>query len=399
MARPPGKGSRLLLGHSAVVLGKEMRDHLRDRRSLFLGLVYPMLGPLLLGVLLSFASTNLQRQAGAEFSIAAIGTENAPGLVKFFKENGLTLKPAPANPRAAVRTGKEPLVLIIPPEAAGRDRFTVRMLIDLNRMANAASTVAVIELLTAFGQRTARRLMKARNIDPGIAQPIVVEHINVAHKPNIASFFYNMITPLVMFMLFLGGAHIAIDMTAGERERGSLEPLLSAPVERWELLLGKSGTAFLFTMFSIVVNFAAFRVVLGFVVADDTGSLAPPPDTRVFIDMFVVAVPLMALAVTMQIAVAAVSRSMKEAQIYLGLLPVIPALPGVAMAFSPPGAHAWMAAAPGFGQMAMFSQLISGQQVDPVHLALSAITTTALAIAFFLWSVHLFKREKIFLLG
>ncbi len=398
MARPSEKGSRLLLGHSAVVLGKEMRDHLRDRRSLFLGLVYPMLGPLLLGVLLSFASTNLQRQAGAEFSIAAIGTENAPGLVKFFKENGLTLKPAPANPRAAVRTGKEPLVLIIPPEAAGRDRFTVRMLIDLNRMANAASTVAVIELLTAFSQRTARRLMKARNIDPGIAQPIVVEHINVAHKPNIASFFYNMITPLVMFMLFLGGAHIAIDMTAGERERGSLEPLLSAPVERWELLLGKSGTAFMFTMFSIVVNFAAFRVVLGFVVADDTGSLAPPPDTRVFIDMFVVAVPLMALAVTMQIAIAAVSRSMKEAQIYLGLLPVIPALPGVAMAFSPPGAHAWMAAAPGFGQMMMFSQLISGQEINPIHLALSAITTSLLALAFFLWAVHLFKREKVFLL-
>ncbi len=397
MARPPEKGSRLLLGHSAVVLGKEMRDHLRDRRSLLLGLVYPMLGPFLLGVLLSFASTNLQRKAGAEFSIAAIGTENAPGLVKFFKENGVTLKPAPANPRAAVRSGKEPLVLIIPPEAAGRDRFTVRMLIDLNRIANAASTVAVIELLTVFGQLTARRLMLAQNLDPGIAQPIVVEHINVAHKPNIASFFYNMITPLVMFMLFLGGAHIAIDMTAGERERGSLEPLLSAPVERWELLLGKSGTAFLFTLFSIVVNFAAFRVILGIVVAD-SDSLAPPPDTRVFIDMFVVAIPLMALAVTMQIAIAAVSRSMKEAQIYLGLLPVIPALPGVAMAFSPPGAHAWMAAAPGFGQMMMFSQLISGQEVNPAHLALSAITTTLLALAFFLWATHLFKREKVFLL-
>ncbi len=398
IAQPPEKAGGRWLGHSAVVLGKEMRDHLRDRRSLFLGLIYPLLGPVLLGVLLNFASTNFQRQAGSELTIAAIGTEHAPGLVEFFKKNRVTLKPAPANPRAAVRTGKEPLVLVIPPEAAGRDRFTVKMLIDLNRMANASSTVTVMELLTAFGKRTARRLMEAQNLDPRMAQPIVVEHINVAHKPNIASFFYNMITPLVMFMLFLGGAHIAIDVTAGERERGSLEPLLSAPVERWELLLGKSGAAFLFTMFSIVVNFAAYRVVLGTVVAESAG-LAPPPDTRVFIDMFVVAIPLMALAVTMQIAVAAVSRSMKEAQIYLGLLPVIPALPGVAMAFSPPGAQAWMAATPGFGQMMMFSQLISGQQVDPIHLALSAITTTALAIAFFMWSVHLFKREKVFLLG
>ncbi len=397
-SRPPEKDSGLLLGHSAVVLGKEMRDHLRDRRSLFLGLIYPLLGPVLLGVLLNFASTNLQRKPGVDLAVAAIGTEHAPGLVEFFKENGVTLKPAPANPRAAVRTGTEPLVLIIPPEAAGRDRFTVRMLIDLNRMANASSTVTVMELLNAFGKRTARRLMEARKLDPRLAQPIVVEHINVAHKPNIASFFYNMITPLVMFMVFLGGAHIAVDVTAGERERGSLEPLLSAPVERWELLLGKSGAAFLFTMFSMIVSFAAFRVILGAVVAD-SGGLAPPPDTHVFIDMFVVAIPLMALAVTMQIAIAAVSRSMKEAQIYLGLLPVIPALPSVAMAFSPPGAHAWMAAAPGFGQMMMFSHLVSGQGIDPVHLALSAITTTALAIAFFLWAVNLFKREKVFLLG
>jgi sodium transport system permease protein len=397
-ARPTEKAGGRWLRHSTVVLVKEMRDHLRDRRSLLLGLVYPLLGPALLGGLLTFASTNFQRQAGAQLTVAAVGAEHAPGLVEFFKKNGVTMKPAPANPRAAVRTGKEPLVLIIPPEAAGRDRFTVRMLIDLNRMANASSTVTVMELLNAFSKRTARRLMEARKLDPGIVQPIVIEHINVAHKPNIASFFYNMITPLVMFMVFLGGAHIAVDLTAGERERGSLEPLLSAPVERWELLLGKSVAAFLFTLFSMIVSFAAFRVILG-AVAAGSSNLAPPPDTRVFIDMFVVAVPLMVLAVTMQIAIASVSRSMKEAQIYLGLLPVIPALPGVAMAFSPPGAHAWMAAAPGFGQMAMFSHLISGQQVDPSHLALSAITTTALAIAFFMWSVQLFKREKIFLLG
>ncbi len=397
-ARSTGKSGGRWLRHTTVVLAKEMRDHLRDRRSLLLGLVYPLLGPALLGGLLTFASTNFQRQAGAQLTVAAVGTEHAPGLVEFFKKNGVTMKPAPANPRAAVRTGKEPLVLIIPPEAAGRDRFTVRMLIDLNRMANASSTVTVMELLNAFSKRTARRLMEARKLDPGMVQPIVIEHINVAHKPNIASFFYNMITPLVMFMVFLGGAHIAVDLTAGERERGSLEPLLSAPVKRWELLLGKSVAAFLFTLFSMIVSFAAFRVILG-AVAASSSNLAPPPDTQVFINMFVVAVPLMVLAVTMQIAIASVSRSMKEAQIYLGLLPVIPALPGVAMAFSPPGAHAWMAAAPGFGQMAMFTHLISGQQVDPSHLALSAITTTALALAFFMWSVHLFKREKIFLLG
>ncbi len=394
---PTGLGHRLF-NFIWVVLVKELRDHMRDHRSLMLALIYPILGPLLVGVLLNITSTTMKGKPAGELTLAAIGTENAPGLKAFFLRHKVTLKPAPADPEAAVRSGAEPVILIVPRQAAGSGSVKVRLLIDLNRMANGPATQTVMRLLVGFSREATRKRLKARNIDLAILQPLVVEQISVGRKPNIATVFYKMIPPLIMFMVFLGGTYMAIDMTAGERERGSLEPLLSAPVPRWQLLFGKAIAAFAFTAITLVVNYAAFVLMLQWATTNNP-SLTSPPGALVFIAMYLVTLPLMALAVTMQMAIAAVSRSMKEAQIYLGLLPVIPALPGVAMAFSPPGAQAWIAMIPGFSQMMLFNELLSGKEVQIAHVALSYATTGLAAFAFFWWTTRLFHREKTLFLG
>ncbi len=385
-----------------VVLVKELRDHLRDHRSLMLALIYPVLGPLLVGVLLNMTSTSIKGKPASELVLAAVGTDNAPGLKAYLKRNKVTLRPAPANPEAAVRTGAEPVILIVPPQAPGAGSsggpVKVRLLIDLNRMANGPTTQTVMRLLFNYTREVTQKRLRARGINLSRLQPLVVEQVNVGRKPNIATVFYKMIPPLIMFMVFLGGTYMAIDMTAGERERGSLEPLLSAPVPRWQLLFGKAIAAFAFTAITLVVNYAAFVLMLQWA-AGNNPTLTSPPGAVVFMIMYVITLPLMALAVTMQIAIAAVSRSMKEAQIYLGLLPVIPALPGVAMAFSPPGAHAWIASIPGFSQMMLFNELLSGKDVQLVHIALSYATTGLAAFFFFWWTTRLFQREKTLFLG
>ncbi len=387
-----------LFNFTWVVLVKELRDHMRDHRSLMLALIYPILGPLLVGVLLNVTSSTIKGKPAAELTLAAIGTDNAPGLKAYLLRHKVTLKPAPADPKSAVRTGAEPVILIVPTQAAGTGAVKVRLLIDLNRMSNGPATQTVMRLLLGYTREVTRQRLQARGIDLALLQPLVVEQVNVGRKPNIARVFYKMIPPLIMFMVFLGGTYMAIDMTAGERERGSLEPLLSAPVPRWQLLLGKAIAAFAFTAITLVVNYAAFVLMLQWATINNP-SLSTPPGAMIFMAMYLITLPLMALAVTMQMAIAAVSRSMKEAQIYLGLLPVIPALPGVAMAFSPPGAHAWIASIPGFSQMMLFTELLSGKQVQMAHVALSYATTGLLAYAFFWWTTRLFHREKTLFLG
>jgi sodium transport system permease protein len=207
-----------------------------------------------------------------------------------------------------------------------------------------------------------------------------------------------MIPPLVVFMIFLGAVYLALDSTVGERERGSLEPLLIAPVRRWELLLGKAGAAFLFTVVTVVINLTAFWTVLG-VLGHHIPGIDAPPGLGVFGQMFVLALPVMALAVTVQLAVAALARSMKEAQIYLGLLPLVPALPGMATAMAPIAPSAALSAVPVFGQMLLFNRLIAGDGVDLAAALLTSGVTLGLAALIFWWATWLYDQERNFMPG
>ncbi|WP_439815960.1 ABC transporter permease [Zavarzinia sp. CC-PAN008] len=389
---------RGLLGLAPTVFLKELRDNLRDRRSLALGLIYPLLGPILLSFLLSVAGNTLNRQTGVRMDAGLIGGENNPALVEMLREQGFDLAPPGDDPAAEVREGRLPVVIVIPPDARTSERFTVRLIVDPTRVANTTTTLAAIGAINAFGATITAREIESRGLDSSVLKPIAIEQQQVGRKANVATFFYNMMPPLIIFMIFLGGVYIAIDSTAGERERGSLEPLLTAPVERWELLLGKSAAAFTFTAMTTLVNVVAFAVLLHWVAAGSPG-LAAPPALTAFLALFAISIPLMALAVSLQMSISAITRSMKEAQIYLGLLPVVPAMPGMIMAFAPIAPSAWIAAVPVFGQMMLYNRLISGESVAPLHIAISALCTLALAALLFRWATRLFKREKLFFLG
>lgn len=374
-----------------VVLGKEMRDHVRDRRSLALALIYPLLGPLVVGMLLQVSADTLRAGPGDRpMTVAARGADNAPALVDHLARRKVTLVP-PAEAGSA--TAPDPVVLEIPPEAARGDHFTVRILFDANNAASSGVAARLSDLINAYGRQVSLRLLADKGLDAGILQPVTVERVHVGRKLNVALLFLNLIPALVVFMVFLGSVYLALDTTVGERERGTLEPLLTAPARRWELLLGKAGAAYLFTLATVVVNLAAYRLVLGVLGASVPG-LEAAPGTGVFLLMFLLTLPVMALAVTLQLAVGAIARSMKEAQIYLGLLPLVPALPGIASAMTPLTPTLGTACVPVFGQMVLFGRLIGGAGVDPAHAAVSALVTLLAAALIFRWATHLYEQER-----
>jgi sodium transport system permease protein len=208
-----------------------------------------------------------------------------------------------------------------------------------------------------------------------------------------ASVFYALIPPLLMFMIFLGGTHLAIDTTAGERERGSLEPLLTAPVERSTLLVGKASAALAFTVLTVLVHLIAFMLILG-AVAHGTSGLRPPPDLAAFATILAIAVPVMVVAVALQFLIATITRSMKEAQIYLGLLPVVPAMPGMVMALTTAHAAKAVAAVPILGQLVAFTDIAVGQAPSWSALALASFGTLAIAAAAFWAATRAFERMR-----
>ena len=385
-----------------IVVTKELRDHSRDRRSLMLALIYPMLGQLLVAGGLFLAGKTLQGDFREHFvTVPAVGIENAPELKAYLEDNNVRFSAAPFSRQeqeAAVRDGRLPVVMIVPDAAVNHDTFTVELITNTGRVDNLRVTSRLSWIVRGFNDRIADEKALAAGLPEGYATPVKIERVNVARDANIAVFFYNMVPPLVIFMIFLGGVHLAIDTTVGERERGSLEPLLLAPVERWVLLLAKALAALAFTAVTTVVNLGAFRLFMG-LAASSSERLVPPPGWDVFGLIFAVTVPLMAIAVALQMSVAVITRSMKEAQIYLGLLPLVPALPGMVMVFSPMNPTDATMAVPVLGQMLLINQLVAEQSLDPQHVLIATLTTSLSAALIFLLAAKWFRREKMFVLG
>ncbi len=370
-----------------VVLCKEMRDHLRDRRSLVLALIYPLLGPMVVAMLVEVAVDQPHGGSGPRaVTVAARGVQDAPGLAAFLAGKAVTL----------VAPGRgDPVVMEIPDGAEQGGPFTVRLLFDANSPSAAGLAAMLGDLINGYGRQRGHQFLAAHGIDPAWLQPVTVERVHTGRKRSLVLMLYNLIPPLLVFMIFLGAVYLALDTTVGERERGTLEPLLTAPIRRSELLLGKAGAAFLFTLITVVINLSAFCLALSLLAAHLPG-LEPPPVLSTFLAMFVVSLPVMVLAVTLQLAVAAIARTMKEAQIYLGLLPLVPALPGIASAMTPVTPQLWMATLPVFGQMVTCNRLIGGAAPEPLFVILSAVTTLLLAAAIFWWSIQLYQEERFF---
>jgi sodium transport system permease protein len=387
-----------VLRGALVVFVKETLDNTRDRRSVLLGLVYPLLGPLLLGALILFVGQVVIRPAATEVTLHVLGGEFAPKLMAHFADRDVIVEAPTEDPETLVRAGRIPLVLIVPPDYEDRiaaDRTArIKMVVDPSKLGSIVAISRAIELVNSYDRAISEARLRARGLDPEIAKAIRIETVNVAGGRNIAAIFLNMLPPFLIFTIFIGGVYLAIDTTAGERERGSLEPLLINPIARWELMFGKFAASLLFTAIAVIAALLAYKAMFRMVVWADVGITANP-SLGTFLLVFVTAFPVMAFAVALQVVVATVTRSYKETQTYLGLLPLVPSLPGMIMVFVPVTGKGWMMTLPTFGQSVLFGQLMRGDPYDPLHIAIASVATLA-AAGLILWAAaRFYEREQV----
>ncbi len=217
--------------------------------------------------------------------------------------------------------------------------------------------------------------------------------LDVAAGTHIADILLLMVPPLIIFNLFMGGVYMAIDTTSGERERGSLEPLLINPVARWGLMLGKYLAALFYTAFAVAVQLTAFKLIFEYVGGDL--AFARVLDAGAIAGIFIVSVPLMMVAVGVQFIIATMTRSFKEAQTYLGLLPLVPAIPGMVLVFAPVQAKEWMMTIPTFSQTLLLSDFVQGEAVAVSDALVSMSTSVLAALVLLVIAARLYEREKL----
>ncbi len=222
-----------------IVAAKELRDHTRDRRSSIGALLFPLLGPLLLVAGVRFG---IQSETSSELSVGVRGQEHAPLLMAAIREQGIGIKAIDA-PEAAVNSGQTTVVLEIPSDYTSRLRAGEIARIDLYFDSSKPKTMGLVRKLeaglSAHIQRLVALRLVARGVSPVVGQPAAIRPVDLATPERLGARLLNVIPMMLMLSAFAGGMNVAIDVTAGERERRSLEPLLLNSASRLGMVLGK----------------------------------------------------------------------------------------------------------------------------------------------------------------
>lgn len=389
----------MMLERVLIVLRKELDENLRDRKSLANSLLSALLGPLMLMMLLFVISGVSSGRAERPLELPVAGGEHAPGLIAFLEQRSVEVLPAPADPEAAVRAGEAEVVLVVGEGYAERLAAglpaPVQLVADTSRQSASQSIDRARGLLNLYGNQIGALRLQARGISPSVVTPLAVELLDTATAQSRAAGLLNILPYFIIFAIFVGGMGMTIDMTAGERERGSLEPLLINPLSRSELVLGKLGAGLIPTVISVLVALAGFAAVINLSPLERQLGVSLRLDPLAFGAIFLITLPMILLAGALQMIIATSARSVKEAQSYLGFLPLIPALPGLFLAFIPIRPELWMMLVPTFGQQLLINQLMRGEAVSALFVILSAGVTLAAGALLALLAMRLFGREQV----
>jgi sodium transport system permease protein len=384
------------------VFRKEFRENLRDRRTVGAALVFgPLFGPLLFAAALSLMIHRGEVAADRPVKLAVSHAERAPNLLDFLRQYQVMPELVSLDDdaaRQALNEHRYTMVLSVSGDFgsrfAGGEPATVSLYADASDTSTGRDVPRVRSLLTQYGSTIARMRAIVRGVDPLVLTPIVVEDIDVSTPSSRAVLFLSTFSYLVVVTLLMGGMYLCIDATAGERERGSLEPLLTVPVKREYLIYGKVLTACAYMTLSLVLTVAIFAIVLRRVDLARFGmTLNFGP--LIAAEIVLCCLPLVPVGAGLMTIVASFTRSYREAQTYLGLILAIPTLPLVfasAMGLRP---TAPLMAVPSLSQHFLITSLLRDEPIPAAYLALSIGVTLAVGVVLVRIAGRLYHREAL----
>lgn len=392
-----------------LVLQKELKELLRDRKTLFFMIALPLLlFPLIFGAAAYFSGKAFEEAQSKVLTYAIVGADYAQDLsARLAQSDQFELKALTpgVSLSQAVKTEVVDFAIAIPAnystDILNSGQLQIKLYLndaELNLVFRRVEEI-VAALATEYQQNAFAQLQLSRAQQQGLIQPIVVDKVNVADKRESWGEKIGGLIPYLVFLLCLQGAMFpATDLGAGEKERGTLETLLISPIERHKIVLGKFFTiafAGITSALVTVVSMAAWGILLSQgmavkLVAEFMASISVID----FVLMFFMLIPVVAIFASVLLSLSIYARSFKEAQGYMSplmLLVIIPVflamLPGVTLE----GGWAWV---PLTNVALAIKELIKGT-MD--YLALFAIfsSTAVIALAFIAFCVYWFSQEKV----
>ena len=367
-----------------TVFRKEIVDALRDRRTLLTVLASSVLmGPL---VLLAISALVASLEASAEQrEVVIAGAGHAPSLRNFIERQTWTVKPAPADYEAQLRHSSLPdAVVVVAPDFEAAllhgDAPIVEIVSSSANQRSRASAARVAGLLGGFSRERATLSLALRGVSPDVLEPLRVEELDLASTQTRATQITGMLPFFVLMAVLTGALHAALDTTAGERERGSLEPLLMNPSERWALVAGKWGAVAGVSM--LIAVLACFSFLPGqWLLRSDTLAAMFQYGAREALLFLAVLLPFALAISALLMAVAIRCRTFKEAQASTTVVMLGASLLPLINVFSLGEESAWYLWVPALAQNVLMTHVLKGEALQPTQVAVPTAVCVAVAAA------------------
>jgi len=382
-----------------TVAWKEIYDNFRDKRSLFFALVYgPLLMPaLMLGSIVVNANKHSYHyDTGKEIHV--YGMEKAPNLMGYLKSKNLDAVSIGEDFEEQVRNEKVDLVVEVS-DSYGESLLKgkpAKLIIHYLEESQDSKAVywQIRGELNAYSRIIAGQRIAVRGFDNSLFKPLDIEENDLSEETFGSSMLANMVMFLVIFSTMMGGFYLAIDTTAGERERLSLEPLLSLPLFRAQVAFGKYIAILSFCSISYLLPLVNIAIWAKFLPESFFGD-ADIPTLVTWIKIAVLTLPVTFLMAGFLMALAAFSQSPKEAQTQMGFAMFFPMAPFFAIMFMNVRSDEITAWIPILSQYLTADKIMMDTGFSIVHMIPGALSTLLLALVFLFLAVGRYCSDKI----
>ncbi len=388
------------MGTLFTVFAKEVLDNVRDRRTLASALLMgPLFGPLMFAFVINLSVERSLSDIEKILEVPVIGAENAPTLINYMLSRNLEISPAPDSREAAldaVETGRHDIVLVIPDDFGERfanaEPARVELIADLANATADREARRLRGVLYAYNQELASLRLLARGVSPQALRPLNIDDVDVSTPSGRSGLLLGIMSYFFIFALLMGGMYLAIDTTAGERERGSLEPLLALPVTRGRLMLGKIFAACFFMALSLALSLLSFFVAIKFMPLEKLG-ITPNFGPEVVGRAFLLLSPFILLGAAVMTMVASFTKSYKEAQTWLSVVLLLPTLPILIVSLLTLRPKLEYMFVPSLSQHLLLIDMVKNEPIDPLHVAISVTSTLAIGALLTWLCARLYRRE------
>jgi sodium transport system permease protein len=387
-----------------VVCRKEILDNFRDRRTMMSTLAFgPLFAPIMFVVMIQIVVDRTTSSVEERLSVPIVGIAAAENLEHYLAARGIDAAEdhgiTDLNSAARAVSTREVSYAVVIEDTFGENlrsdkpaRITV--VFDRSNSADSERVSRLQSTLRAWSESLGNLRLLARGVNPMITRPIIIDSYDISTPTGRSALVLGILTYFLLFAVLMGGMYLAIDTTAGERERKSLEPLLTIPVSRTTLLLGKVAATVVFMLISLALTLTGFTIALPFLPLDELG-MSSGFTAVTAIQAFLLLAPFALLGAFLMTLVASFTKSYKEAQTWLGLLLIVPTLPvalATIMNVQPTQGLMWV---PSMSQHLLITTLIRQEGVTPLMITQSVFSTLLYAALLGLVAIRLYKREAL----